>query len=76
MSRREYLDKLNVEYTPIDADKSEALQRELGGIPIAVTLKGIFRLFHNGIPHYFIRLDDAVEFWRFCQGKQGSGRGA
>jgi len=66
----------NIEYTPIDTDKSAVLQKELNGIPIAVTLKGIFRLFHNGLPRYFVRLDDAVEFYRFTQGNKGSGHGA
>lgn len=54
-----------IEYTALNALRSEALSKELGHSEIAVTEKGLYRLFHNDLPHYFIRLNDAIEFLAF-----------
>jgi hypothetical protein len=62
------LDGLNIEYAPISAEKTAALEKELNFVGVAVTEKGLFRLFHHGYPHYFTRLDDALDFYDFIKG--------
>jgi hypothetical protein len=56
----------------LDAAKTAALRKQIGNIPISITVSGLYRLTLNGMSHDFAHLNDAIDFWHFCNRTKGS----